>query len=157
MPQHAITIWSVAIDSGNPLSSSACTSEARAWSDVVTHFASKTEENKRAFELIEASDFDGLRDFVSSIIEKYHLIDSYTVDRHELTVEVPRPSDKGVFDDEHDYGVTVTADVKADSPDGAAKEFVKSLQIGKYRRTHLPCVKSEDRGVRRDRRLTDHL
>ncbi len=130
MPQHTITVWSVAIDSDNPLSSSVRTSEACAWSEVVTHFVSKTEETKKAFELIEAGDFDGLREFVSSIIEKYHLIDSYTVDKHELTIEVPWPSDEGVSDDEHDYGVTVPADVKADSPDGAVKEFVKSLQIG---------------------------
>jgi len=83
-----------------------------------------------AAEFIGSCDTDGLRNYVSKLIGQYASVDSYSVDKHEITVQVPWPSDADVSEDEREYGVTVTADVKADSPREALGEFVKSLQIG---------------------------
>jgi hypothetical protein len=130
MRQHTLTVWSVAIDSDFPLTSSVYTRERSAWSEVVDHFCGDIDGTEKAFELLEANNFVGLRDFLNNLIEESHNIDSYTVDKHEITVEVPGPSDQGVSEDERDHSVTVTADVKADSPEESTKEFVKSLQIG---------------------------
>jgi hypothetical protein len=135
MRQHTLTVWSVAIDSDFPLTSNVYTRERSAWSEVVEHFCGDIDGTEKAFELLEANNFVGLRYFLNNLIKESHnnsapIIDSYTVDKHEITVEVPGPSDKGVSEDERDHSVTVTADVKADFPEESTKEFVKSLQIG---------------------------
>ncbi len=83
-----------------------------------------------ASQLLDAGDIEGVRNLILSVRDWFRTVDDYTVDKHELTIDVPELSDEGVSECERDYAVTVTVDVQADSPREAAKEFVKELQIG---------------------------
>lgn len=124
MPQQKVTVWSVAIDSDNGLHSSAHTNEADAWKAIIPTFTKTDDDRKKAEAFIEARNFDALRDFLGSVIECSRTIDSYSIEKHELTVDIPYPSDAGVSKAERDYSVTITADVQADNPREAFQAFV---------------------------------
>jgi hypothetical protein len=129
MPKQTVTIWSAAIDNDCGLYSGAHTSEADAWIEVVSSFAETDEERAMANEFIAAGNFGGLRDYVGSLIEKYNSIDSYTIEKQELIIDLPEQTDKGVSEDENVYGVTITADVTADIPGEAPRAFIEDLGI----------------------------
>jgi hypothetical protein len=130
MRQVKIKVWAVAIKGDVPLNPTVHTCEGCALNEVVAYFAETPEEHEKAFEFLEANNFDGLRVFVAELKQRNHPNDHYSLTKQEITVEVPWPSDEGVSQDEQEYGVSVTADVRADSPNEAAREFVKTLQIG---------------------------
>ena len=129
MPKQKITIWNTAIDSDNGLSSGAHTSEADAWGKVILSFTETDEELVKADEFIAAGNFDGLRDYLSSLIEKYESTDSYAIKKQELPTDLPAHSDERVSENENQYGVTVTADVTAETPGEAPRGFIKDLGI----------------------------
>jgi hypothetical protein len=141
MPKHKIKVWSTCIDRDAPLSSQVFTSENEAWSSVIAFYlqpvsgddeAYFNEESEKAHALLDAGDIEGLRALISEIRQETRLQDDYTVDDHEIEVDLPWPSDEcvSISDDQRDWNVSVSADVIADSATDATQEFVKELQIG---------------------------
>ena len=89
MPQHNTTFWSVAIDMDNPLSSRVHTSANDAWGEIIEHYAETDKEREKAYAFVAGGDFDNLREYVAGLKETYHPADDYTVDKYEITLEVP--------------------------------------------------------------------
>jgi hypothetical protein len=124
-----VKVWATVIDGDFNLEPTVYTSKPDAYASFVEHYATNEEQRSKAKALIDSGDFDGLCKYLNQLRES-NSVDDFGVNEQEITVEVPDPSDEGVSEDERDHGVTVTADVKADSPEEAAIKFVKYLQIG---------------------------